>query len=154
MAVIAARTISTIRSGVNQASFSECRGNTLMISLAPPLDRQIVPKCLEREEFGGGRQPLSRAGVQPQEMGEIRIGISGWRYAPWRGVFYPPDLPQYRELEFASRALPSIEINGSFYSLQRPESWASWYRATPRGFVFSVKAPRYITHIRRLREIE
>jgi uncharacterized protein YecE (DUF72 family) len=87
-------------------------------------------------------------------MGKIRIGISGWRYPPWRGVFYPPDLPQHRELEFASRALPSIEINGSFYSLQRPESWASWYRATPRGFVFSVKAPRYITHIRRLREIE
>jgi uncharacterized protein YecE (DUF72 family) len=87
-------------------------------------------------------------------MGDIRIGISGWRYAPWRGVFYPSDLVQSRELEFASRALSSIEINGSFYSLQRPASWASWYRDTPRGFVFSVKAPRYITHIRRLREIE
>ena len=87
-------------------------------------------------------------------MGDIRIGISGWRYAPWRGVFYPDDLAQHRELEYASRALPSIEINGSFYSLQRPTSWASWYRDTPRGFVFSVKGPRYITHIRRLREIE
>jgi uncharacterized protein YecE (DUF72 family) len=87
-------------------------------------------------------------------MGDIRVGISGWRYAPWRGVFYPLDLAQHRELEYASRALPTIEINGSFYSLQRPESWATWYRDTPRGFVFSVKAPRYITHIRRLREIE
>src|SRR5690242_12559959 len=87
-------------------------------------------------------------------MGKIRIGISGWRYAPWRGVFYPQGLAQHRELEYASRALPTIEINGSFYSLQRPDSYAQWYDATPRGFVFSVKAPRYITHIRRLREIE
>ena len=87
-------------------------------------------------------------------MSEIRIGISGWRYAPWRGVFYPRDLPQRRELEFASRALSSIEINGSFYSLQRPQSWAAWYRGTPEGFVFSVKGPRYITHMRRLREVE
>jgi uncharacterized protein YecE (DUF72 family) len=87
-------------------------------------------------------------------MARIRIGISGWRYAPWRGVFYPEGLPQHRELEFASRALSTIEINGSFYSLQRPESWAAWYRATPNGFVFSVKGPRYITHIRRLRDVE
>lgn len=87
-------------------------------------------------------------------MARIRIGISGWRYAPWRGVFYPEGLARHRELEFASRALSSIEINGSFYSLQRPESWAAWYRATPKGFVFSVKGPRYITHIRRLRDIE
>lgn len=84
----------------------------------------------------------------------IRIGISGWRYAPWRGVFYPEDLVQRRELEFASRALPSIEINGSFYALQRPHSYAQWYADTPRDFVFSVKAPRYITHILRLRDAE
>lgn len=86
-------------------------------------------------------------------MGEIRIGISGWRYEPWRGVFYPPDLPQRRELEYASRALPTIEINGSFYSLQRPEYYAEWYEATPAGFVFSVKGGRYITHVRRLRDV-
>jgi uncharacterized protein YecE (DUF72 family) len=83
--------------------------------------------------------------------GEIRIGISGWRYAPWRGVFYPPKLPQRQELEFASARLNSIELNGSFYSLQRPESYASWRDTTPEGFVFSLKGPRYISHMLRLR---
>jgi uncharacterized protein YecE (DUF72 family) len=82
-----------------------------------------------------------------------RIGISGWRYEPWRKIFYPEDLAQHRELEFASRAFPSIEINGSFYSLQSPASWAAWYAATPADFVFSVKGPRYITHILRLKGI-
>jgi uncharacterized protein YecE (DUF72 family) len=86
-------------------------------------------------------------------MASIRIGISGWRYEPWRGIFYPADLTQQRELEFASRAFPTIEINGSFYSLQTPKSWSAWYDATPREFVFSVKGPRYITHILRLKEI-
>ncbi|GLS03350.1 hypothetical protein GCM10007860_04930 [Chitiniphilus shinanonensis] len=87
-------------------------------------------------------------------MGEVRIGISGWRYAPWRGVFYPKGLPQKQELHYASRALPSIEINGSFYALQMPERYAGWYADTPDDFVFSVKAPRYVTHILRLREVE
>jgi uncharacterized protein YecE (DUF72 family) len=82
----------------------------------------------------------------------IFIGISGWRYEPWRGVFYPEDLPQHRELDYASRALPSIEINGSFYSLQRPESYQAWYEATPPGFVFSHKGNRFITHVLRLKE--
>ena len=84
-------------------------------------------------------------------MAQIRIGISGWRYEPWRKIFYAADLPQQRELEFASRAFPSIEINGSFYSLQTPGSYAAWYAATPKDFVFSVKGPRYITHILRLK---
>ena len=87
-------------------------------------------------------------------MGTIRIGISGWRYAPWRGVFYPEGLQQRRELEYASRSFPTVEINGSFYSLQDPGSYERWYRDTPPGFVFSVKGGRYITHLRRLREIE
>jgi uncharacterized protein YecE (DUF72 family) len=84
----------------------------------------------------------------------IYIGISGWRYEPWRGVFYPEGLAQHRELEYASRQLPTIEINGSFYSLQRPESYAAWYAATPPGFVFSVKGNRFLTHILRLRDID
>jgi len=84
----------------------------------------------------------------------IYIGISGWRYAPWRGVFYPEGLAQHRELEYASRQLPTIEINGSFYALQRPASYAAWYAATPPGFVFSHKGNRFVTHILRLRDIE
>jgi uncharacterized protein YecE (DUF72 family) len=84
--------------------------------------------------------------------GRIRIGISGWRYAGWRGVFYPADLPQRRELEYASQRLNSIEINGSFYSLQTPASYARWYAQTPADFVFAVKGGRYITHMLRLLE--
>jgi uncharacterized protein YecE (DUF72 family) len=80
----------------------------------------------------------------------LRIGISGWIYPPWRGVFYPPKLAQRRELEFASRAVSSIEINGSFYSLQRPESYRAWYEETPEDFLFSVKGPRFITHMLKL----
>jgi uncharacterized protein YecE (DUF72 family) len=84
----------------------------------------------------------------------IRIGISGWRYAPWRGVFYPKGLPQRSELEFAANRFGSIEINGSFYSLQSPESYAAWHNATPDDFVFAVKGPRYLTHILRLRNLD
>lgn len=86
-------------------------------------------------------------------LGKVRVGISGWTYAPWRGVFYPPKLPQHRELSHASSVLNSIEINGTFYSLHRPESFAKWAEATPDDFVFSVKGPQFITHIRRLKDI-
>jgi len=84
----------------------------------------------------------------------IRIGISGWRYEPWRGVFYPDGLPQRRELEFCAAHFASVEINGSFYSLQRPEYYAQWYREAPSGFVFAVKGSRYITHMLRLTKME
>jgi len=87
------------------------------------------------------------------DPGEVRIGISGWRYEPWRGVFYPPRLPQRSELAFAARMLPTIEINGSFYSLQRPESYAEWHDETPPGFVFALKGSRYITHMLKLRNV-
>ena len=86
--------------------------------------------------------------------GTIRVGISGWRYAPWRGVFYPPGLPHKQELQFASRHFSAIEVNGSFYSLQRPASYASWYAQTPADFVFAVKGGRFITHMRKLREVK
>jgi len=86
--------------------------------------------------------------------GIVRIGISGWRYEPWRGVFYPNDLPQRDELAYASRRFPTIEINGSFYSLQRPEYYASWHDETPPDFVFSVKGPRFVTHMLKLRNAE
>ena len=81
------------------------------------------------------------------------IGISGWTYAPWRGVFYPPDLVQREELAYASRQVRSIEINGTFYSLHAPPSFAKWAAAAPEGFVFAVKGPRFITHLRRLKEV-
>jgi uncharacterized protein YecE (DUF72 family) len=90
-----------------------------------------------------------------RRAGAIRIDISGWRYPPGRGrAFYPRGLPHHRELEHASRALPSIELNGSFDSLQRPENYATWYNDTPEGFVFSVKGSRYITHTLRLDNVE
>jgi uncharacterized protein YecE (DUF72 family) len=79
------------------------------------------------------------------KQGRIRVGIGGWTYEPWRKTFYPPDLPHARELEYASRQITSIEINGTFYRLQKPESFAKWREATPDDFVFSVKAPRYAT---------
>ena len=91
---------------------------------------------------------------KPSTSGTIRVGISGWTYIPWRGTFYPKDLPQKKELAYASSILSTIEINGTFYSLQRPTSYASWYEQTPADFVFSLKAPRFITHIRRLRDIQ
>jgi uncharacterized protein YecE (DUF72 family) len=84
----------------------------------------------------------------------VRIGISGWRYEPWRGVFYPDDLAQHRELQYASRQVPSIEINGTFYSLQRPEHFQAWYEQTPDDFVFSVKGSRFITHMKKLRDVQ
>lgn len=86
--------------------------------------------------------------------GKIHIGISGWRYKAWRGVFYPEKLAQRRELEFASRKFDSIELNGSFYSLQRPGSFSQWYAETPPDFTFAVKGSRYITHMLRLRNAE
>jgi uncharacterized protein YecE (DUF72 family) len=78
--------------------------------------------------------------------GQIYAGIGGWTYEPWRGVFYPSDLVQKRELEFASRAVTSIEINGTYYSTFKPDSWMKWRDETPEGFVFSVKASRYCTN--------
>jgi uncharacterized protein YecE (DUF72 family) len=80
----------------------------------------------------------------------IRIGVGGWNYPPWRGVFYPEKLPQKRELEYASRQLTSIEINGTYYSAFKPEHFARWREETPDGFVFSLKASRFCTNRRQL----
>jgi uncharacterized protein YecE (DUF72 family) len=88
------------------------------------------------------------------KLGDIRIGISGWRYKAWRGVFYPKDLAQKRELAFAAENFRSIEINGTFYSLQTPTSFERWAGETPSDFVFAVKGPRYITHMLRLKTVE
>lgn len=82
------------------------------------------------------------------------MGISGWTYPGWRGDFYPPGLPHRRELEYAAGQLTSIEVNGSFYSLQRPASYARWRAEVPEDFVFSVKGGRFITHLKKLRDVE
>ncbi len=86
-------------------------------------------------------------------MTERRIGISGWTYANWRGDFYPKGLVQKRELEHASRRMNSVEINGTFYSLQRPSSYRKWHDATPDDFVFALKGSKYITHRKSLKDI-
>ena len=82
------------------------------------------------------------------------MGISGWSYKGWRGDFYPPGLVQRRELEYAASRMTSIEINGSFYSLQRPTAYAAWRAQTPDGFVFAVKGGRFITHMKKLANVE
>jgi uncharacterized protein YecE (DUF72 family) len=88
------------------------------------------------------------------QRGKIRIGIAGWRYDEWRGTFYPEDLAQKRELEYASRQLNSIELNGTFYSTQRPNSFQQWSKDTPDDFVFSIKGSQFITHIRKIENVE
>ncbi|MDQ1599248.1 MAG: hypothetical protein QOD68_722 [Actinomycetota bacterium] len=87
-------------------------------------------------------------------MAQVRVGISGWNYPPWRGVFYPPGLPHRLELEHAASRLGSIEINGSFYALQKPESYRAWHDRTPADFLFSVKGGRFVTHMKKLRGVE
>lgn len=94
---------------------------------------------------------MTQARARAAKAGRILIGISGWRYEGWRKVFYPAGLAQRRELHYASRQLPTIEINGTFYSLQRPECFAAWREETPSGFVFAVKGSRYLTHMLKLR---
>lgn len=87
-------------------------------------------------------------------VGDVRIGISGWRYKPWRGVFFPEGLPQRAELAYAAERFRSVEINGTFYSLQRPQYFTRWAGETPEDFVFALKGSRYITHTLRLKEVE
>ena len=86
-------------------------------------------------------------------MGELRIGVSGWKYDSWRGDFYPTGLVQSRELEFISRRMNSVEINGSFYSLQRPSSYKRWADETPDDFLFALKGSKYITHMKKLMDV-
>ena len=87
-----------------------------------------------------------------KDHGAIRVGIGGWTYEPWRGPFYPAGLPHKRELEHAAGQLTSIEINGTFYGSQKPETFAKWHDETPEHFIFAVKAPRYATNRRVLAE--
>jgi uncharacterized protein YecE (DUF72 family) len=92
--------------------------------------------------------------LRAKSTGTIRIGISGWRYEPWRGTFYPKKLRQKDELKHAASILSTIEINGTFYSLQSPDSFQLWASEVPEGFVFAVKGPNFITHMRRLKDVD
>lgn len=93
---------------------------------------------------------MSESAPRPQ----ARVGISGWVYPAWRRTFYPKGLRQTDELGYAAARMTSIEINGSFYALQRAASWHRWRDATPDGFVFAVKGPRFITHVKRLGDVD
>src|SRR5437763_17072242 len=104
------------------------------------------------------RRPAMSRGAASHRAGDragrIRIGISGWRYGGWRGSFYPKGLRQRDELAYAAGHFDTIEINGTHYSLQRPEYFAQWHDETPDGFVFAIKGSRFITHLKQLRDIE
>lgn len=98
------------------------------------------------------KTPAKPPGKPTGTAGQIRIGIGGWTFAPWRGVFYPEKLTQAKELSYAASKLTSIEINGTFYGSQKPESFRKWASEVPDGFVFSLKGPRFATNRRVLAE--
>jgi uncharacterized protein YecE (DUF72 family) len=95
---------------------------------------------------------VAKSSTAAKKSGHIHIGVGGWTFAPWRGVFYPDKWPQAKELEYAASKLTSIEINGTYYGSQKPESFRKWAREVPDGFVFSVKGPRFATNRRVLAE--
>src|ERR1700722_4674927 len=109
------------------------------------------PSCMHWTSTSAGdvRMPRSSAPKEPRAA-SIRVGIGGWNYEPWRKTFYPPAVARSRELDYASRRVTSIEINGTFYGLQKPAVFAKWHDATPADFVFSIKAPRFIVQRRDL----
>ena len=128
-----------------------------------PIDTRTVGQCGRTFSRAGRTMGRSQSGAllfgtplaaTARVPKGVHIGISGWNYAGWRGVFYPPGLRQKDELAFASRAVDSIEINGSFYSLLRPESVTRWYEQTPEHFVFALKGSRFITHMKRLLDVD
>lgn len=123
---------------------------------AAPVKKKAAPKKAASAPAGAAAD-VALDGVSPGAViggAEFRIGMSGWTYPGWRGDFYPAGLVQKHELAFASRKVNFIEINGTFYSLQKPESFARWYAETPANFVFAIKAPQFITHVLRLRDCE
>jgi uncharacterized protein YecE (DUF72 family) len=116
---------------------------------------------LRLKQFGGYKvvtsMPIAQVGatcgIEARDMakaGKIRVGMGGWTFEPWRGVFYPRGLTQKRELEFASRAVTTIEINGTYYSTFKPDNWRKWRDETPDDFAFSVKASRFCTNRKEL----
>ena len=135
--------------------FTHHAGDVVTIA-APGLGALVNPVGLATEvpEWTLRRR---RADAQPRRAGaavsgRVRVGVGGWVFEPWRGSFYPEGLAQKRELEYASRKLTTIEINGTYYGSQKPESFARWHDETPDDFVFAVKGPRFATNRRVLAE--
>ncbi|WP_102192806.1 DUF72 domain-containing protein [Microbacterium aurantiacum] len=108
----------------------------------------MTPDDRDRRDRAGRLVDPGREGTR----GRVRVGVSGWRYPRWRDDFYPTGLPQKQELEFIGERFSTVELNGSFYSLQRPSSYRHWRESVPPEFVFAVKGSRYITHMLRLRD--
>jgi uncharacterized protein YecE (DUF72 family) len=98
--------------------------------------------------------PIARSISSPRRVAAVRIGTSGWEYRHWRGRFYPTGLPQDRRLEFYAERFDTVELNNSFYRLPEADTFAAWARRVPNGFAFAVKASRYLTHMKRLRDPE
>lgn len=113
-----------------------------------------LPQMREHDDWPDAFAPSPRQGAYRGSVSHFFIGTSGWSYPRWRGDFYPRGLVHRRELEHLSQHTTSAEINGSFYSLQRPTSYAAWRDQVPDDFVFAVKGGRYITHLKRLRDVE
>jgi uncharacterized protein YecE (DUF72 family) len=130
--------------------FSFAKARIVNDNLASSLLRRGQPEPW-RPPAGSGDMATNR---RKTRTGQVRVGTSGWTYPPWRGCFFPKGLPQRQELAYAGSVFRAIEINGTFYGLQKPDSFARWAEATPDDFSFAVKAPRFITHILRLREAE
>ena len=107
--------------------------------------------ALPRNEHLWERRFMRKEGRHDKK---VRIGLSGWTYAPWRGHFYPKGLVQKRELSYAADQFPALEVNGTFYGLQKPEVFGRWEESVPNDFVFAIKGSRYITHVLRLRDVE
>jgi uncharacterized protein YecE (DUF72 family) len=91
---------------------------------------------------------------RPQKTGRALIGVSGWSYKEWAGSFYPEGLPKKRQLEYVAGVFPTVEVNGSFYSLQSPKTYRAWYEQTQRGFRFALKGSQFITHNKKLKDVE
>ena len=122
------------------------------------LEKRINTQRPDIDERAGPFSPVSGVAASMEQNGaiagpRIRVGISGWRYPAWRGIFYPERLAQRLELRYAASVFSTVEINGSFYSLQAPNNWRRWHAETPDDFMFSVKGPRFITHMLKLRNV-
>src|SRR5437660_1371514 len=120
-----------------------------------PPDRSVMGRrCIVSSRPSPARTRAARLGAEWASISTSRVCISGWTYGGWRGNFYPRRLRHFDELSYASRQVDTIEINGTHYSLQHPESFARWHDETPEGFAFAVKGSRFITHLKQLRDIE